>query len=430
MAKAWLRGLVPLLLLSCSEAPGGSANAAHVEAADPRPDRPYRPLAAPAEHRREAFAPVTPVPEEGSEEAGHQSARHCTADRIWCAQLERGTSRWSLLIVEHPPGDARPPTPLYFEPPGQGEGEPHFAIWPEIVREAGGAVLIGVLTTRTTSYAGGGARMTRLSLIRIEGGRPGMAEVLEVPVEAGATIRACFSEEGTGNRREACSDQYDFTAELTVIPPGTGRGTNRRRRLVEGPAPSRIRASDLSSTRPAPPPIPAAARAPRIRPRVRRSRRSDLVHWRDPECSYSRTFAYDAAARRYRPDSPLPACDDYLDFDWPGPAPPDSRSRQRARAAPPVRTITYGPHARNADNDRKIRGGSSCSFLVDRSLSRSSSWDCRRPRSPSPRRPSRTRRRRRRARRLRRTSTRRANRAGWRCTEIMGKTATAAAARR
>jgi hypothetical protein len=65
-------------------------------------------------------------------------------------------------------------------------------------------------------------RMTHLSLIRIVGGRPGMAEVLEVPVEAGATIRACFVEDDMGNRLEACTDQYDFAAELTVIPPRYG----------------------------------------------------------------------------------------------------------------------------------------------------------------------------------------------------------------
>jgi hypothetical protein len=35
-------------------------------------------------------------------------------------------------------------------------------------------------------------------------------------------------------------------------------------------------------------------------------RRSDLVHWSDPDCSYTRIFTYDPAARRYRPDSPLP----------------------------------------------------------------------------------------------------------------------------
>jgi len=53
-------------------------------------------------------------------------------------------------------------------------------------------------------------------------------------------------------------------------------------------------------------------------------RRADLAHhWEDPECSYSRTFTYDAASHRYRPDTPLPACDDYLDFDWPSAAPGD-----------------------------------------------------------------------------------------------------------
>jgi hypothetical protein len=76
MANVWLRGLAPLLLLSCSEAPGGPVNAARAEAAAAQAGSPYRPLAAPAVHRREAFSPVTPVPEEGSEEPSIQSARH------------------------------------------------------------------------------------------------------------------------------------------------------------------------------------------------------------------------------------------------------------------------------------------------------------------------------------------------------------------
>src|SRR5688572_11320116 len=136
MANAWLRALAPLLLLSCSETPGGPAEAAHSEAAGAQPGSPYRPLEAAAGHRLEAFAPVTPVPEEGSEEAEQQSARHCSADRIWCAQLERGASSWTMLILERPAADARASSPRYFEPPGQVEGDPRFAIWPHIVREA------------------------------------------------------------------------------------------------------------------------------------------------------------------------------------------------------------------------------------------------------------------------------------------------------
>ena len=79
MANAWRLRLAPLLLLSCSEAPAGTADAARADADGAQAGSPYRPLEAAAEHRLEAFAPVTPVPEEGTEEAEHESARHCSA---------------------------------------------------------------------------------------------------------------------------------------------------------------------------------------------------------------------------------------------------------------------------------------------------------------------------------------------------------------
>ena len=44
-------------------------------------------------------------------------------------------------------------------------------------------------------------------------------------------------------------------------------------------------------------------------------RQQDLAYWRDPVCSYTRRYRFDAAAGRYLPESPVPACDDYLDLE-------------------------------------------------------------------------------------------------------------------
>jgi hypothetical protein len=38
---------------------------------------------------------------------------------------------------------------------------------------------------------------------------------------------------------------------------------------------------------------------------------TDLVEETDKTCTYSRRYTFDAAARAYRPDAPLPPCEDF-----------------------------------------------------------------------------------------------------------------------
>jgi hypothetical protein len=238
-----------------------------------------------------------------------QSALHCDAEETWCAQLRRDgdDGEWRLEVHEGSPINDAGVEPRRFEPSDQARGDPAFAIWPHIVRAAGGAVMVGVLTTRRMGFSGGGASETRLTLVRAEPGAAPLVDVLEVPVEAGSMVRACFGEEDMQLRAEACHDEYEFAGTL-ALDPAAAAGPPRfvlatRARTYPGRA---FRLTDAQ----------AADRE------QRRWARSDLVWADDPECSYRRTYLFDAAAGRYRPETPPPACDDYLGSDWPGPPPP------------------------------------------------------------------------------------------------------------
>lgn len=225
--------------------------------------------------------------------SGEQSpfALHCTADRRWCARLRQSEAQdeWRLEVREGASA-ARA-----YVLAGQEDRDATFAIRAELVREAGGAVLIEVERRRTTGYSGGGASATHLELVRAAPGGPAIGGVLVVPVGAGKDIRACFGESDRRHRRGACSDQYEFAARLT-LDPATRAG--RPRFLFAARArtyPGRRALEEDSTTAP---PL----------------RRSDLVWAADPACSYRRRFAFDPAAGEYVPEAALPACTDYLDF--------------------------------------------------------------------------------------------------------------------
>ena len=218
-------------------------------------------------------------------------APHCTADRHWCARLSgaEGEGIWRLELSEGA-GPAR-----RFDVAGPHDEESEFAIWPRIVVEASGTVLVGVEATRMTGYSGGGASATRLVLVRAEPGAGPLHRVLDLPLRAMKDIRACFGPRDMRHRRGACSDQYEFAATL-ALDPATRAG--RPHFLYSARArtyPGHVSTSSDSTT------------APPLRP-------SDLRWWHDPVCSYRRRVAFDPAAGAYRPDRPLPECGDYLDF--------------------------------------------------------------------------------------------------------------------
>jgi len=242
-----------------------------------------------AGNRMAAFASVTPPP--AADGTPDPFARHCALDRRWCARLREDDAggRWWLEVIE---GAAPAQT---FDIAGPNDEDSAFAVWPLLVVEAGGAVLVGVERTRSTGYSGGGASATRLVLIRAEPGGGALRQVLEVPLRAAKEIRACFGPRDIRRRRGACSDQYEFVATLT-LDPATRAGSphflfSARARTYPG---RRALASDSTT-------------APPLRP-------SDLRWTVDPVCSYRRRLAFDPGAGRYLPDRPLPPCADYFDF--------------------------------------------------------------------------------------------------------------------
>lgn len=252
------------------------------------PHRPAAPATDGGGNRMAAFAAVTP-PRAG--EAPDPFVRHCTTDRRWCARLRlaEGASAW--LIELTPRGGAQ----RDLELTGVSDEQAAFAIWPHIVIEADGAVLIGAERTRSTSYSGGGASATQLVLVRAAPDGGALRQVLDVPWSAGKDIRACFSARDTRNRRGACSDQYEFTATLTIDPATRAGRPHFLYATTARTYPGR-RALDWDST--TAPPL----------------RRTDLRWATDPACSYRRRIAPDARSGVYAPDRPLPACDDFLDF--------------------------------------------------------------------------------------------------------------------
>jgi hypothetical protein len=75
---------------------------------------------------------------------------------------------------------------------------PCVALWPHLRRVPGAAdgfgLLLGVTSTTTQMYSGGGADASELRQIRIISGGTGLQsqEVMRIALSGGSTIRACF----------------------------------------------------------------------------------------------------------------------------------------------------------------------------------------------------------------------------------------------
>jgi hypothetical protein len=251
---------------------------------------PAQMVAFPAVETREAREAARRAAEEALVE--NIVLHRCTPDRGWCGELVRNGQSWLLEIVGRSGADGSERR-IRFEPPDRDIGDPSFALWPHLVREADGAVTFGLLAARRTGFSGGGGLATRLILVRVEPGGPQAAEVLTVPVEGSAMIRACFSEEDMRQRREACHDEYEFAGTLTLAPDDGGGRPRFQFATRARTYPGDVTRWEDSADRP---PL----------------RRGDLV-WADhPGCSYRRTFGFDPAARRYVADAPLPDCSQFL----------------------------------------------------------------------------------------------------------------------
>ena len=225
-----------------------------------------------------------------SEELSRRSAVHCVTARDFCLRAWRegeDGGNWFLDVHRRLPSGADVvPLARIALPPGEDPSSETQTIWPHLVREASGALLFGVLRTRSAGFSGGGASETHLILFRQSPGIVEATEVLTVQVSYRAMIRACFTEEETRSRG-ACHDEFELSGTLSLAPEAA---SGRPRLALATAARS----------------FPRGARAEETeRPRLRRG---DLVWERDPACSYRRSFAFDAASGRYAPDRPLPDC--------------------------------------------------------------------------------------------------------------------------
>ena len=234
----------------------------------------------------------------------------CTADRAWCLSIEidsESAVREVFLGVYdgRQSIDEREVWRHALANEDFYEG-PRFTLWPRIVRLGNSAlsvvaqgealdsaVLIGVEARTSAGYSGGAASATDLQLLlatrSVEGVK--LRRVMNVPVAGWSMIRACFSEDHMAQRAGACHDEYTFEGTLTLDPQGEGMprfGYQTRATSFPGPV---SRWEDSLQN----PPLDE----------------SDLVTVVDEACSYRRTFVHDPAAGAYRPDSPLPACEDY-----------------------------------------------------------------------------------------------------------------------
>lgn len=236
------------------------------------------------------MVPMAAVDRVSGEQAETRSALHCVVARDFClrAWREADGRAWTLDVHDRVPAGANvAPTRRIALPAGDNPDRETFAIWPNLIREESGALLVGVERQRTEGFSGGGASETRLVLFRLEPGAAEPAEVLTVQTGYSAMIRACFTEEEYRNRG-ACHDEYMLSGTIGLAP-----GTAGRPRLALA---TRARS------------FPRGARAEEDRHRLRRA---DLVWEPDPACSYQRTFAFNASSGRYEPDQPLPDCTTY-----------------------------------------------------------------------------------------------------------------------
>ncbi|MEJ0060656.1 MAG: hypothetical protein WDM79_14230 [Terricaulis sp.] len=214
------------------------------------------------------------------------TARWCTGDGVWCVSASD----------EVAPAVTNTQTETTTELPLVEEGS--AGVWPMIVRSrgAGGGedVIVGITATKQEGYSGGGASQSLLQLYSIssESGLATTALEHPLPLAGAADIRACFSEQDTANRRDACSDQYNFEGALTLDTAPTSGSPVLIFTTEASTYPGRVSRSEDST---AAPPLTQA----------------DLVHVRDERCSYRRTLSRNADGA-YIPDVPLPECPDYF----------------------------------------------------------------------------------------------------------------------
>jgi len=221
--------------------------------------------------------------------------RQCLPDKSLCLEIpvvaEDGGGDTALIVT---PADGEPTTAPLPEYDDAGQRE----LWPNLIafKSDDGAqhYLVGILGRQNAMYSGGGGSGSRLHVYELSTapGATGLgAEVLDVVWDSSLMIRACFSEQDMKDRLEACHDEYDFNATLTVAPGGGGVFPALAYRAVATTFPRTSRRSEDNS--------------------AGKLKRADLVRGEDPACTYDRVLRYNPATSRYEMDRPAPDCSDY-----------------------------------------------------------------------------------------------------------------------
>lgn len=225
--------------------------------------------------------------------------RQCLPDKSLCLDLPAAaeTGEGGLVFTAPATGQAQDLSLPYSRDDGQT-----LSLWPHLIavpppEDAPAGVrqyLMGVVVSQGTMYSGGGGSGGRLHLLRLDTTPDSTRlgdEVLDVVWDSSLLIRACFSETDMKDRREACHDEYSFSGTLSGAPADGAElpALTYRSTATAYPRTAR-RSADNSGLR-----LKAA----------------DLVHEKDPLCSYERTLRYNPATSRYEMDRPAPDCSDY-----------------------------------------------------------------------------------------------------------------------
>jgi hypothetical protein len=225
--------------------------------------------------------------------------RQCLPDKSLCLDVpgEADAGDGGLVLTAPKTGEADD-LALPFSPyDGQS-----LSLWPHLItvpaHEGADAdsrqYLMGVIVSTTAMYSGGGGNGSRLHLLRLDATPSNTRlgdEVLDVVWDSSLMIRACFSEQSVKDRREACHDDYNFTATLSGGPAEASELPALTYRSVATAYPRTARRSADNSGL--------------------RLKAADLVHEKDPLCSYERTLRFNPATSRYEMDRPAPDCSDY-----------------------------------------------------------------------------------------------------------------------
>lgn len=214
----------------------------------------------------------------------------CTADRTWCVKKAAGEE---ALDVYKAGQFAAHPVASVPMPKGGDIGEVEGTPWGAIIRFGApdqGVALVGVTLTERQMYSGGGASVDRLALYEIREGRPPL-KAIELPLSSSIMIRACFTPQDQRARRDACHDEYDFTATLSPLPQDPSRLLYRSRAET---FPGKVSRGEDSNAKTA-------------------LRKQDLRHVIDPACSLTRVLTRNPSTGALTWDKPLPPCSDFLE---------------------------------------------------------------------------------------------------------------------